>query len=108
LRKTNFALPTLLIIAAAALGFDRPLTIALHDAAERDRRRVRRAALPQAIPKPFKTDYGTDISQGQPTIAELSQPMLRLAGARVNPRNNGPHRATEIYAITLKKIADGQ
>jgi len=33
--------------------------------------------------------------------------MLRLAGARVNPRNNGPHRATEIYAITLKKIADG-
>jgi dipeptidyl aminopeptidase/acylaminoacyl peptidase len=42
-----------------------------------------------------------------PTIAELSQPMLRLAGARVNPRNNGPQRAAEIYAITLKKIADG-
>src|SRR5262249_35923427 len=42
-----------------------------------------------------------------PTIAELAQPMLRLAGERINPRNNGPHRATEIYAITLKQIADG-
>jgi dipeptidyl aminopeptidase/acylaminoacyl peptidase len=45
--------------------------------------------------------------KAQPTIAELSQPMLRLAGARVNPRNNGPHRFVEIYAITLKKITDG-
>ena len=33
--------------------------------------------------------------------------MLRLAGARVNPRTNGPHRTTNIYAITLRKISDG-
>src|SRR5471032_3040223 len=38
--------------------------------------------------------------------------MLRLAGSRVNPKTNGPHRAsglpgTGIYAITLKRIADG-
>ena len=38
--------------------------------------------------------------------------MLRLAGSRVNPKTNGPHRAsglpgTGIYSITLKKIADG-
>jgi len=43
----------------------------------------------------------------QPTIAMLSQPMLRLAGARINPKNFGPHRTALIYAITLKKIADG-
>jgi dipeptidyl aminopeptidase/acylaminoacyl peptidase len=33
--------------------------------------------------------------------------MLRLAGARVNPKTNGPHRTGLIYAITVKKIADG-
>jgi dipeptidyl aminopeptidase/acylaminoacyl peptidase len=63
--------------------------------------------LPQAILSPTKQLMALTFRKAQPTIAELSQPMLRLAGARVNPRNNGPHRATEIYAITLKKIADG-
>ena len=28
-----------------------------------------------------------------PSLAEVSQPMLRLAGIRINPRTNGPHRA---------------
>jgi len=63
--------------------------------------------LPQAILGPTKEMMALTFRKAQPTIAELSQPMLRLAGARVNPRNNGPQRATEIYAITLKKIADG-
>src|SRR5690349_6317207 len=27
-----------------------------------------------------------------PTIAELSQPFYRLAGVRINPRTNAPHR----------------
>ena len=42
-----------------------------------------------------------------PTIAELSQPMHRIAGVRINPRTNGPHRAQLARAITLKTIADG-
>ncbi len=42
-----------------------------------------------------------------PTIAELSQPILRLGGIRINPRTNGPHRAQLARAITLKSIADG-
>jgi dipeptidyl aminopeptidase/acylaminoacyl peptidase len=51
-------------------------------------------------------------ARAHPTIAELSQPMLRLAGSRVNPKTNGPHRGsglpgTGIYSITLKKLADG-
>jgi dipeptidyl aminopeptidase/acylaminoacyl peptidase len=63
--------------------------------------------LPQAVLSPTKQVMALTFRKAQPTIAELSQPMLRLAGARVNPRNNGPHRFVEIYAITLKKIADG-
>ncbi len=47
-----------------------------------------------------------------PTIADLAQPMLRLAGVRINPRTNGPHRttngpATKYRTLTLKAIADG-
>jgi dipeptidyl aminopeptidase/acylaminoacyl peptidase len=42
-----------------------------------------------------------------PTIAELSQPMLRLAGRRINPRTNGPFRAQVARSISLKTIADG-
>src|SRR5438552_7580923 len=107
-REINLAFATLLIIAAAVVApgqtpdgsrylmppkevidaFDAP-------------------PLPQAILSPTKQMMALTFRKAQPTIAELSQPMLRLAGARVNPKNNGPHRATEIYAITLKKIADG-
>src|SRR5262247_2405142 len=61
---------------------------------------------------PNKQQMALTKARAYPTIAELAQPMLRLAGARVNPKTNGPHRAsglpgTGIYAITLKKIADG-
>jgi dipeptidyl aminopeptidase/acylaminoacyl peptidase len=42
-----------------------------------------------------------------PSIAELSQPVLRIAGRRINPRTNGPHRAQNSRSITLKTIADG-
>ena len=42
-----------------------------------------------------------------PTIAELAQPMLRIAGRRINPRTNGPHRVNFTRAITIKSIVDG-
>jgi dipeptidyl aminopeptidase/acylaminoacyl peptidase len=42
-----------------------------------------------------------------PPLSELAQPMLRLAGRRINPRTNGPHRTQLARAITLKAIADG-
>ena len=42
-----------------------------------------------------------------PSLSELAQPVLRLAGRRINPRTNGPHRAQIARSITLKSIADG-
>ena len=65
------------------------------------------APLPQAILSPNKKVLALTFRTPYPTIAELSQPMHRLAGARVNPRNNGPHRVEKVYGITIKKIADG-
>lgn len=41
-----------------------------------------------------------------PTIAELSQPFYRLAGVRINPRTNAPHRGQRYRDLTLKVIAD--
>ena len=42
-----------------------------------------------------------------PALSELAQPVLLLAGRRINPRTNGPHRAQIARSITLKSIADG-
>src|SRR5262245_17281667 len=41
-----------------------------------------------------------------PTIADLSRPVLRLGGRRINPRTNGPHRAQLFKTITLKSTID--
>jgi dipeptidyl aminopeptidase/acylaminoacyl peptidase len=43
-----------------------------------------------------------------PSIADLSQPMLRLAGARINPKTNGPQRPPTVIGLSLKRIADGK
>src|SRR5262245_25883457 len=50
--------------------------------------------LPQTIVSPNHQLIALTKARPHPTIAELAQPMLRLAGARVNPRTNGPHRNT--------------
>ncbi len=42
-----------------------------------------------------------------PPIAELSEPMLRLAGVRINPKTNGLHNATFNTNLTLRKIPEG-
>ncbi len=46
-----------------------------------------------------------------PSIADLAQPMLRLAGLRINPATNGMHssgqRRGPVVGLELLKIADG-
>ncbi len=42
-----------------------------------------------------------------PPIAELAQPMLRLAGMRINPKTNGLHNATFNSSLTLRKMPAG-
>jgi dipeptidyl aminopeptidase/acylaminoacyl peptidase len=68
--------------------------------------------LPQTLVSPNRQLLALTRARAYPTIAELSQPMLRLAGLRVNAKTNGPFRAsglpgTGIYAIALKKIDGG-
>src|SRR6266566_7438380 len=45
--------------------------------------------------------------RSMPTIAEIGRPMLRLAGTRIDPRNNGPHLPSLINGLVLERVAGG-
>jgi len=45
---------------------------------------------------------------GYPSIEELAQPELRIAGLRINPRTNGPSRSSSYNGLTLKNIESGE
>jgi dipeptidyl aminopeptidase/acylaminoacyl peptidase len=44
---------------------------------------------------------------GLPSIADLAQPEMRLAGLRFNPKTNGPSRGRFLAALSLKELPDG-
>ena len=56
---------------------------------------------------PTRTYATLSQSERYPSIAEVSQPMLRLAGMRINPRTNGLHLAPSSFSIALVRLADG-
>jgi len=43
-----------------------------------------------------------------PPISELAQPMLRIAGLRINPTTNGQHRQPYFVSLRLRNIGDGR
>ena len=45
--------------------------------------------------------------ESMPPIAELAKPMDRLAGARLNPKTNGPFTTSRNIGLTVKRIDDG-
>ena len=46
--------------------------------------------------------------RNMPSIEELSQPELRLAGLRINPLTNGPSRSSAYTGIRLKTVNSGE
>src|SRR5690349_21065955 len=42
-----------------------------------------------------------------PSVEDLAQPELRIAGLRINPNNFGPSRSSYITNITLKAVKGG-
>lgn len=63
--------------------------------------------LPALAVNPSRT-YAT-LSQAErfPSIAEVSEPMLRLAAIRIDPRTNGLHLAPFSISIELVKLPEG-
>ncbi|MGE0528844.1 MAG: prolyl oligopeptidase family serine peptidase [Bdellovibrionales bacterium] len=47
-------------------------------------------------------------SERYPPIADLAQPMIRLAGMRINPRNNGPHNQGSLRTLKLMTLPGGK
>ncbi len=45
---------------------------------------------------------------GYPSIEEVSQPELRLAGLRINPRTNGPSRSYSANGLSFKNVLNGR
>jgi len=43
---------------------------------------------------------------GYPPLADLAAPKVKLAGVRVNPVTNGPHRQSYFLGLTVKSLAD--
>src|SRR6476620_6032710 len=43
-----------------------------------------------------------------PPVSDLAQPMLRLAGLRINPATNGRHHPPRFTAMNLIEIATGK
>jgi dipeptidyl aminopeptidase/acylaminoacyl peptidase len=46
-------------------------------------------------------------SDRYPPISDLAQPMLKLAGLRINPKANGPHLPPAFIEFVFKRISDG-
>ncbi len=65
------------------------------------------AVTPSASVSPARDSILLATGLRYPPIADLAQPMLRLAGLRINPNTNGPHRYQYAVALTLKRISDG-
>jgi dipeptidyl aminopeptidase/acylaminoacyl peptidase len=42
-----------------------------------------------------------------PPVADLAQPMLRIAGLRINPATNGRHHPPRLIALSLVEVATG-
>src|ERR1051325_8757122 len=62
---------------------------------------------PGASVSPTRDNLLLTTSLRYPPLADLAQPMLRLAGRRINPAANSPHRFQYAVGLTLKRIADG-
>jgi len=65
------------------------------------------APLPGADVSPTHDTVVLLVRRNMPSVGELAQPMLALAGSRVNPNRTGPHRPALLTGLTLKSIADG-
>ena len=58
--------------------------------------------------KNAKKELLIGVLSGLPTVADLAQPELRLAGLRFNPQTNGPSRGRYVTSLRLKSLPDGQ
>ena len=65
-------------------------------------------SIPNTIISPSKDVILMTETLRYPPISEFAQPMLRIAGLRINPNTNGQHRPFYAVKLTLKNISSGK
>ncbi|MFO0935893.1 MAG: prolyl oligopeptidase family serine peptidase [Gemmataceae bacterium] len=60
---------------------------------------------PTLTVNPTRTHAIAVQSARNPSIVDVAEPMLRLAGLRINPRTNGPARQSRITALSIVDLA---
>ena len=65
-------------------------------------------AIPSTSISPSRDRIALLVPLRYPPISELAQPMLRIAGLRINPNTNSQHRQPYFVGVTLKTISDGR
>ncbi|HLW44167.1 MAG TPA: hypothetical protein VKS00_06735, partial [Candidatus Acidoferrales bacterium] len=65
-----------------------------------------------APPVAFASPQGDEILVAEPVryppISELARPMLRIAGARIDPANSGQHNPQRFLHLALVRVSDGR
>jgi dipeptidyl aminopeptidase/acylaminoacyl peptidase len=81
---------------------------ATYERARPEIRAVLDAPLPPRTDLSPKGTYAVLLKfRSYPSITDLAEPMLPLAGIRINPRNNAHHDPSYAFELTLKKMPDG-
>ena len=62
---------------------------------------------PAAVISPTRDNMLLTTGLRNPPLADLAQPVLRIAGRRINPASSSPFRFPYSVALTLKRIGDG-
>ena len=102
MKSTSLAILALLVIADisfAQQGYKKPPKEVLDI--------LHAPVTPGASVSPTRDNVILSTGLRYPPLADLAQPMLRLAGRRINPAANSPHRYQYSVGLTLKRIADG-
>ncbi|MBI3081606.1 MAG: PD40 domain-containing protein, partial [Gemmatimonadetes bacterium] len=94
----------LLALVAPSLGAQEPYK----QPPEIVRRILDAPRLPSIVPSPDGKTLLVAEPTGIPSIADFAQPLLRLAGRRINPQANGPYSVSGFRALTLRDVATGQ
>lgn len=95
---------TAIFVLAAALALPAELT---YQKPPREILDVLKAPPPPLISVNPSRDYAIlMLPLRYPPIAEVAQPMLRLAGLRIDIRTNGPHLPFSSTSYTIKRLAD--
>ncbi len=101
---------------AITLGWSVGLTLTWASQAQEDYRKppeeivkiLRAPRLPSVNIDPTNRTMMLIHRQTMPTISDMSQPILRLAGRRINPNTNSQHGNSGLIGLTLKDIESGQ